>query len=160
MMGRTHIAFGMACVTGAVYAGAMPVDWLPVAGAAAAVGSLLPDIDEPESKLGRVCVPLALVIKLLVGHRTLTHSALALIAVILLPWLWLSGEMAMAVSAGVGIGYASHLLGDAMTPQGIQIAWPRPTRFSLRWFRTGSAEDHLAFFALTGALMAGVLSIV
>ncbi|KAA0677649.1 hypothetical protein DS843_22690 [Roseomonas genomospecies 6] len=154
------MAFSLACVTGAVYAGAMPVDWLPVAGAAAAVGSLLPDIDEPESKLGRVCVPLALVIKLLVGHRTLTHSALALATVILLPWIWLSGELAIAVSAGVGIGYASHLLGDAMTPQGIQLAWPQPARFSLRWFRTGSAEDHLAFFGLSAASIAAVLSMV
>ena len=42
----------------------------------AVVGGLLPDIDHPDSKIGKMISPLSDFIISVVGHRTLTHSLL------------------------------------------------------------------------------------
>ncbi|MBW0282203.1 MULTISPECIES: metal-dependent hydrolase [Shewanella] len=85
-----------------------------------AIASLLPDIDHPESKLGRRIKPISTILSLF-SHRGITHS---LWAVGLMVWLLASHQADSIASQALVIGYLSHLLGDAVTPAGIRPFWP------------------------------------
>lgn len=127
----THLAAGALCGLGYAHlAGASP--GMALAGGVA--GALLPDIDHPQSWLGRrlpfVSIPLAL----LIGHRGVTHSALALFLALLgaLAFASLSGAsggLAAAFAGAICAGYASHLAIDWLTPAGIPFLWPKLTRY-------------------------------
>ncbi|MEW5763229.1 MAG: metal-dependent hydrolase [Bacillota bacterium] len=70
MTGYTHAAAG--AFAGAL-AGKLTGD--PIAGlAVGAVAALLPDIDHPGSLAGRRLRPLAVLLELFAGHRTVTHT--------------------------------------------------------------------------------------
>jgi len=145
MMAGSHIAVGAAlwAVT-ARLSGLEAIE--PQALAAAALGALLPDIDHPQSWAGRkmrlVSVPLALV----VGHRGITHSALAILGCALLLMILGTGWLA----APVVVGYLSHLLADGLTPSGVPLLWPSKRRFTLNLCRTGSVIE----IALVAAIIA------
>jgi membrane-bound metal-dependent hydrolase YbcI (DUF457 family) len=100
---------------------------------AVAVAANLADVDTAYSHIGRLLYPLARLIERRFGHRTVTHSLLAvglLTAVshalgggffFSLPWLW----------PWVPVAYASHLLVDMIAggKTGVPLLWPNPTRF-------------------------------
>jgi len=149
MMFGTHLVFGTVLYTGAAAALTLPTG--PEALGAAAIGSLLPDIDHPKSYFGQrfriVSVPLAG----LVGHRGVTHSALAVLVCALFA-AGVVGGTPVVVTA-LALGYLSHLVGDWMTTTGIPLLWPRRTRYKAPvTFRTGSAAETLLFVALTATL--------
>lgn len=153
MMAGSHIVVGAAlwAVTAKV-AGQPPGE--PQALAAAALGALLPDIDHPNSWAGRkmrvVSVPLSLV----VGHRGVTHSLVAVAGAIALLAVMGTGWMA----APVVIGYLSHLMADALTPSGVPLLWPARRRFTLNLCETGSVVEMglVAAIAAGGGWAAGV----
>ncbi len=105
--------------------------------ALAVLGSMLPDIDHPGSLVGRKLRVVSVPLSLLVGHRGITHSLLAvlaclgLLAVMGLGWL----------AAPVAVGYLSHLLADALTPSGVPLLWPNRRRFTLDLLETGSLTE-------------------
>ncbi|HSV28266.1 MAG TPA: metal-dependent hydrolase [Candidatus Omnitrophota bacterium] len=146
MMAGSHVVMGAALwAVSAKLAGAPPAE--PQALAAAAFGALLPDIDHPQSWAGRkmrvVSVPLALV----VGHRGITHSALAV-----------AGCLAVLVVMGMGwvaapvvLGYLSHLLADGLTPSGVPLLWPSRRRFTLNLCRTGGVAEIAIVAAVAAA---------
>ena len=144
MMAITHTALGVLTYAGAVaLTGGKPE---AAAFGAAALGSLLPDVDTPSSRIGWVLWPLARWIEGRFGHRTITHSfvgiglcALLFAPALLFP-LWRSLYLALLV------GYAMHLMGDAVTKSGVPLAWPRREQFVFpgnRDFRlrTGSGAE-------------------
>lgn len=108
----------------------------PLVSGAVVVGSLLPDIDHPGSKLGRR-VPIISHIMYLFGHRGITHSLLFVLILALL------GEFVSPVFYGLAIGSAVHIAGDMLTPSGVPFFWPHKRRYSLLGFRTGGIVDHL-----------------
>lgn len=145
MMAHSHILFGVASWWGYCAATGHPAT--AAASALAGVGALLPDLDHPQSALGRrvpfVSVPLAR----LVGHRGVTHSLLATLAVAAALWRW-SGQGADVI-APLCVGYLSHLGGDMLTPSGVPLLWPARRSFSLNLFRTGSPWETLVVGVLT-----------
>ena len=75
----THVAFASVLyLGGATLFGYRPdlIGWL-----LAAVASLLPDIDLPPSKIGRLFWWISVPLERRFGHRTLTHSLIVLSAV-------------------------------------------------------------------------------
>ncbi|MFO1420775.1 MAG: metal-dependent hydrolase [Candidatus Competibacteraceae bacterium] len=99
-------------------------DW--VSWALAAGASVLPDVDLPPARIGRLFWFVSVPLERRFGHRTLTHSALMLLAVALLVSpLWLAGPL--YVWAVVG-GYWSHLWLDMLNIRGIDLFWPSPLR--------------------------------
>jgi inner membrane protein len=139
MMAHSHVVFGVAIWTAstAIMGGhaSGPIDLGLVA-----IGSLLPDIDHPSSWFGRRLPFISWPLAALVGHRGVTHSALAFAGWVAAIWacgstLWL-GPLA--------IGYLSHLLGDCLTPSGIPLLWPSRRRFRVALFRTNSLAEHLS----------------
>ncbi|HEV2651706.1 MAG TPA: metal-dependent hydrolase [Rhizomicrobium sp.] len=147
MMAHSHVVFGLSLWTiGAELAGVPALE--PAAIALTAAGALLPDIDHPGSWFGRRLLFISLPLALIVGHRGVTHSLIAVAAGIgALLYYGLDGYAAPLV-----VGYLSHLLGDAFTPSGVPLLWPLKPRFSLNLMRTNSLVEHIGAAALTMTL--------
>ncbi len=116
----THIAFASVLyLGGATLFGYKPnwASWL-----IAAASSLLPDMDLPPSKIGRLFWFLSVPLERRFGHRTLTHSLLMLgiVAVVSYPLTWLQPLYWGCV---VG-GYGSHLWMDMLNVRGVDLFWP------------------------------------
>ncbi len=127
MTGRTHLYAGVAASAYLLLHAGAPLTAFPGALAAAAVGALLPDIDEPHSRAAHA-VPIAGAVagealKHSVGHRTATHSLLALALLYFgVHALW--PQVPRLVLLSGALGFASHLLLDALTPEGVDLLWP------------------------------------
>jgi membrane-bound metal-dependent hydrolase YbcI (DUF457 family) len=161
---------------------------LPVALAVVAFGSLLPDIDHPDSSLANekvigipIFLPFAWIIGKIFGHRGVTHSLLAVAALIalgnlsLVPWtvfdievLRIAGELLGLVWTDLNLGwlivwgYVAHLASDALTRAGIPLFWPLDSRFGLPpirklRFTTDTWPEYLVVFALAVACCANAL---
>ncbi|HLO77719.1 MAG TPA: metal-dependent hydrolase [Magnetospirillum sp.] len=153
MMAGSHIVVGAALwAVSAKLAGGHPAD--PQALAAAALGSLLPDIDHPQSWAGRKLRPISVPLSMLVGHRGVTHSAIAVLgglaALLLMGMGWMAAPLV--------IGYLSHLVADGLTPSGVPLLWPSRRRFTLNLCETGSLVEIalVAGIAALGGWAAGV----
>jgi inner membrane protein len=83
--------------------------------------SALPDLDTPKSAVGKRIRPVSTIIKFLIGHRTFIHSI----------WPWailflLVYPFSKEVAFGIGVGYGTHLILDALTRSGVQPFHPIP----------------------------------
>jgi inner membrane protein len=144
MMVKSHVVLGLAA-----WVAAAPALHLarfdPAYLGLAVVGSLLPDMDHPKSWVGRRTRPVSTAIASALGHRGITHSAIAVVALVTV--LSYAGYRRGAVAA-LAVGYLSHLAADLLTPQGLRLAWPLPGTWALPLCRTGSAREGLVVFAL------------
>lgn len=137
MMAKSHVAIGLA--SWIVAAPLLHLSLFDPSSLALAVGgSLLPDIDHPQSWVGRRSRPISTVVSSMLGHRGITHSA---IAVIVLVSLLLYGGYSRAISSALAVGYLSHLATDMLTPRGLRLAWPLRKTWSLPLCHTGSAAE-------------------
>ena len=73
----THVAFASVLYLGGATLFGYQPDW--VSWALAAGASLLPDVDLPPAKIGRLFWFVSVPLERRFGHRTLTHSALMLL---------------------------------------------------------------------------------
>ncbi|MBU4240777.1 MAG: metal-dependent hydrolase, partial [Actinobacteria bacterium] len=162
MLGHTHVAIAATTTAGAMLiSGASFTESLPVI-AVAGLCALIPDIDEPNSKVGRKLLIISHIIKKLAGHRGATHSiyvAIIFSAITFTVGLAVWGTPALPYCLAAAWGYASHIYaGDAFTVSG--VPWPGKAqnvgiprnRFN-RKFKTGSAKETVLFTLLvvTGA---------
>ncbi len=101
----------------------------------------LADVDKPGSTMAKVLFPLSALLRLLkVKHRTVTHSLLflLLLVVIAMPlsplyfWVFI-------------LSYASHSFIDLFNDRGVQLFWPIPFKIRLlpKWIAidTGSVSE-------------------
>jgi inner membrane protein len=148
MMARSHVVVGLAA-----WVAAAPLLHVsataPVGLGLAVAGALLPDVDHPKSWVGRRTRPISTAIAATLGHRGVTHSALAVLGLSLL--LLHAGYRLGDVSA-LAVGYLSHLAADMLTPQGLRLAWPLRRTWGIPLCRTGSAMEP----AIVLVLMAGL----
>lgn len=115
----------------------------PAAVAGLLIGSVLPDIDETRSWLGRRIPVLSTLVKMLFGHRGLTHSGLVLL---------LMGVGMMSVQSeffqALFIGVILHIAADFFSAGGIPLLYPfSRKRSQIALYRTGSWSEHLIFAA-------------
>lgn len=147
MRGGTH------ALAGALIGAALTIDTasvVPIAAAiaAGALGALAPDLDHPQAALSRRIGILALPFRL-VKHRGILHSGVAAAIAI--------GAAALVVSVyatAAALGYASHLVLDGMTVQGIPLFWPSGRRFRLLPLTTGGIGELIVLLGLLGAFVA------
>jgi len=142
MTGRTHDAIAFASLV--TIAALNPPANLNVATATAAIvgniiGATLPDIDQSTNRLwdflpgrdylGKLLRPLFL------GHRNLTHSLLGVFLVyhglgFILPRILNPVYVEIdVIYISMMIGYVSHLVGDAITKEGLPLLFPFGWRF-------------------------------
>lgn len=145
MLGIAHVVFNTAV--------AVSLNMTVQQATGVAVGSLLPDLDTPQSTASRF-IPGGQIGKIVLGgfllfagtqskdvgrmalltglvllasaflpHRTVTHSLLGLGVISLL-----ASQIVPSYWVYVAMGYAMHLAEDMLTPAGIPILWPIPLR--------------------------------
>lgn len=116
--------------------------------AAATFASILPDVDHPKSMLGRILLPVSLLLNATVGHRTLTHSLAGFSIAIILAYLTtISLGLSAAAYVAFTLGYASHILADMLNDAGVALMYPfEKRRYSIlprRWgIKTESQSEH------------------
>ncbi|MEK8022877.1 MAG: metal-dependent hydrolase [Candidatus Hydrogenedentota bacterium] len=128
MTSITHIPFGLLTAEFACSSFEFEMDGTALA--LAAIGSLLPDIDHPRSTIGFLFyftgIPQFLERKL--GHRTVTHSWVFLVACLFLfiP-LWIGWGLLYYLAAWFGV--LSHILIDMANIPGVPLFWPHRARW-------------------------------
>lgn len=94
------------------------------------IGSILSDIDSPNSYIGRKFKLLSHLIHSLFGHRTITHSllfAISIYVIIDLLSIGLTGIALVTINAiniGLLLGILSHILLDSFTVFGTPFLYP------------------------------------
>jgi len=97
---------------------------------AASLAALLPDIDHPESLVGRVFLPVSKYIQRRYGHRTVTHSIFAVLAVslslspLLLMGVFLHSGKFPEWYASLVLAYSSHIFIDLFNKSGVRLFAP------------------------------------
>jgi inner membrane protein len=149
-MAGSHVVVGIAVWTlVAPHLGQPTLD--PVALGLTTFGSLLPDIDHPSSWVGRRVPVISRPLAAMIGHRGVTHSALAVLAcLIFLHWQGFS----RAVIDPLVVGYLSHLGADLLTTGGLRLAWPSRRRQAIPLCRTGSFGESVIVAGI--AICAGI----
>lgn len=118
--------------------------------------AVLPDIDNTNSPIGRLAGPLGYWINRRYGHRTITHSAFALIILTLI-----FAFCERAINGNIATtwfffwGYLSHIVLDMLTVQGVKLFYPFkkssaviPGDYRYR-FETGNLRHETLFFCVS-----------
>ncbi|MDR2151488.1 MAG: metal-dependent hydrolase [Helicobacteraceae bacterium] len=167
MIWRTHVVSSEAVALPLFYL-ATPTSeafaqYLPIVAGAVAFGAILPDIDDPRSRVGRKLLPIAIVVSMLFRHRTATHSLViwgALLFIALALWLFIPSipTTALLIAIGVTGGSMLHILGDLMTTAPVRGAL-YPVSEKLFWilprfmrFNVGSGLEQVYFLLFAIAL--------
>ncbi|MBM7094528.1 MULTISPECIES: metal-dependent hydrolase [Alteribacter] len=109
-------------------------------------GSLLPDIDEPSSFLGRRLTFISRPVKRIFGHRGITHSVLT--------WMilaYLLSPFEHPFLTGLLIGYAVHLAGDLFSSRSIPLFAPFSSfrlKMPVTYKTSGLAENIILFISV------------
>jgi len=125
------------------------------------IGALLPDLDTPDSPLGRLLPWLSRRLEGCLGHLETWHTlgANVLVALLAAPLAWL---FAGRVWYLIPLGFFSHLMLDLLGPRGVMLIWPLTrTRYAIFrgaiQSRGGRAERLLvAGLAIVGLMLAAV----
>lgn len=150
MTARGHILLATATIGAINYALHLNIDAYFLGGVI--LGSILPDLDEPQSLIGRKLGIIAYILRFLgLEHRTLSHSILFslifLIPAILFPYPFNS------VLLGIGVGIILHCIGDMLTKSGLKyFLYPYQVELHLLpkelRFRTGSITEEILIIIL------------
>lgn len=144
-IGRSYIPTGT--VTSAIMSIPLVITFL--------IASVLPDIDTPNSFIGKRIPLISWPLKLIAGHRGIMHSVfIPLIGAALLFAITRATAYPLAFTAG----YLLHLLLDSLTPAGI---YPLSKIIPLRLrgpFKTGGIVDSCLFIG--SFLIIGVVFIL
>ena len=128
MTSITHIPFGL--LTAEFACSSFEYEMDGTALALAAIGSLLPDIDHPRSAIGYLfyLTGIPQFIERRLGHRTITHSWVFLLACLFLfiP-IWIGWGLLYYLAAWFGV--LSHILIDMANIPGVPLFWPHRARW-------------------------------
>lgn len=92
---------------------------------ATVAGSLIPDIDYTKSLVGKIFRPISKFLNRRFGHRTITHSLMAMFGSFLfLAFLESTFYFQTTISKIYLLGFFSHLVLDMMTVQGVPLFYP------------------------------------
>lgn len=151
MMASTHVVFGLTCWV--AFERVHGVDLLssPATLLIASCSSLLPDIDTPKSRFGRMVPFLSYPISAIFGHRGITHSLF--MVVIMMAAMLFYGHSNWFIAPLV-VGYLSHLVGDVFTNSGAPLLWPNKDKVSIPVFDTGGFVEVVVRVALVAVLVA------
>lgn len=164
MLGKTHqlggICSGLVIGTFIFPNPTAPLVWIH-GGAlliGASLGSLMPDIDHPSSKIGRKNKLASKIVSKTMGHRGWTHTLIALVLIVgglfyTLQFITTCQALYGYWTIGFSIGYLSHLILDAFTVQGIPAFKPFSKKnIAFTKFKTGDIDRFTQWLILTGTV--------
>ena len=113
----------------------------------AIISSLLPDICHAQSRIGGRFKFISIIIRLLFGHRTFTHSILFVSIIAALLYMIQTPNYYLIT---IICGLLSHVILDMLTPRGVKLLYPIPIsiKFPVQ-FKTGGLVDLSLATALT-----------
>src|SRR3989338_1177983 len=159
MSGHTHAIWGANMAWLAIFAGLLNESAILLV-ALGALGGLLPDIDASESTIHKLSYGLTAPLGILLRHRGILHSLIAVVGVGIGSALVFGAYLPLAPLV-ITSAYASHLILDAMTKMGVPLLYPFSAPF--RIFpkslspKVGGFFDHGLFiaggFSLIGFLL-------
>lgn len=160
MLGKTHLAGGLAAATVICHVSQFPIIDGLVFIAGCAVGSLIPDIDHKSSIIGKKVKPVSTVISMTTKHRTLFHwfAPYCLLAAAIHYW---RPDWDLA-TLSVLIGILTHIGLDALNPAGVPF-FPG-IKLHLAKIRTGSKLDKslgiLLSLLATGSFLYWIIGLI
>ncbi|SDC31026.1 inner membrane protein [Candidatus Frackibacter sp. WG11] len=121
----------------------------------AALGSLVPDLDQRNIKLSRKIPLLSWILKFLgIKHRGISHSILGIMITALFSLSLIRLKFInMVLVYGFLIGYLSHILMDLFNPGGVTLFWPKNKRYSLGNIKVGKVAENLLFLVISSMLV-------
>jgi membrane-bound metal-dependent hydrolase YbcI (DUF457 family) len=144
MTAPTHTAFAIFIAT--------CVDAPQGSAMACAFGSLFPDIDHPQSAIGRVLFFLSIPINDRFGHRGMVHGF-----ILWVPFLTIAMFAGNATAHWIAIGGISHILIDCFNLSGVRALSPINQKplvcFKREWrIRVGSLQEIFVFVGIIAAI--------
>lgn len=140
-MANTHLAFGL--LFALILAPLLGTSNNYVFFGIALLFALIPDIDHPQSKLGRKIFA-SKIINILFGHRGFFHAVWIPVALGILIGIWQGFVYGMAII----IGYLAHLFSDGLTKSGINLIHPIQQLRMQGFVETGGIMEWLLFIAV------------
>lgn len=152
MMGKTHVIIGIAYGTAllpALQRGDYSIEQYSLVMVGLVIGSLLPDLDHPQSTISRMIPIVGGLLSRLTRHRGILHSIMG----VTICWLVCVGLMIPAVAvtqdarlsahifAGMMIGYVLHVVADSLTKGGVRLFYPLRWTIKIPVFRTGGYRE-------------------
>lgn len=162
MMGRTHVIIGTAfgaSVLPAVANGNYTYEQYMMLVCGLVIGSLLPDLDHPQSVISRAIPIVGGIISRLTRHRGLLHSILGMVLFYLLLKIGIpvitvnqsiSAQLVGMAGAGLLVGYGLHIIADMLTKSGVRLFYPLRRTIKIPLFRTGGYRELILRIALIG----------
>jgi inner membrane protein len=117
------------------------------------LGSILPDIDEANSKINRWSGIIGKWVSFFFKHRGIFHSLLFAVLLFIIVAVYWKSYYAWALA----LGYVAHLIGDGITPMGIQIFYPFSTYKIRGPIRTGGWMEGMVFLVLVVVIIKELL---
>ena len=131
MIAWSHLVFGM--LFAIFYLDFFPVNFKFIFFSLVLLGSLLPDIDHPNSFVGKYFKPIGW----FVDHRGFFHSFSFLIILTIICYTVFPSQLFLAIP----LGYFAHLFADSLTKEGVMLVYP--FKIKIRGFiSTGSILEH------------------
>lgn len=154
MMFRTHLAFGF--LIGLLSLKILDVSHPIIFLVLVTLFSSLPDIDHPKSKIGRKFFFISWPISIIFKHRGFFHSLFPPLILFFVFYYFNLIFLAFAIA----IGYISHLLGDALTKEGINFLHPLSTFRIQGPLRTGAMIETILFALIVVADIAFIMRLL
>jgi len=142
MLAKTHLAFGF--LTFLLVMPFIKTGNLFVFIGFVLIGALLPDIDQPNSKISNKIPFVPRLISFLSKHRGVFHSIFFAVLIPGLVWFFLSPIYGTALF----IGYLSHLIIDGFTKTGINFLHPIASLHLNGFIETGSHAELIVFIGI------------
>lgn len=118
MMWYTHFVFNI--LLGVLFLEIFPIENKWIFLLLVLVFGFVPDLDHVKSKIGRGLPVFSHIINFIFGHRKFFHSIFVPIIVLIV----LSAFGASFVGLAFFVGFVSHLIGDALTKEGVNFIYP------------------------------------
>ncbi|AZP36263.1 Inner membrane protein YdjM [Candidatus Annandia adelgestsuga] len=101
------------------------------------LSSSLPDLDHPNSIIGKKFYYISKLFYKFFGHRGFTHSILSIIIFyyILNLLIFFNLYIPKYIIYSLIIGYTSHIIGDMFTYNGVPLLWPCKWKFTIFIFK-------------------------
>lgn len=151
MLAKTHMAFGF--LSALVFIPFIRTGNIFIFFALVLIGSLLPDIDNSNSKISNKILILPRILQLLTKHRGIFHSIF--LAVIIPGTLWYF--ISPIYGSALFIGYMSHLLIDGFTKVGINFLHPVANLHLSGFVETGTVAELVVFFIILAGIVIKIL---
>jgi len=147
MLGRTHLAFGF--LTALIMKNIVPTGNIFIFFSMVLLGSLLPDIDSPKSKIVNKFPWLLKPVSAVTKHRGVFHSLILAIPISALVFYFISKPYGIALF----IGYFSHLLIDGLTQEGVNFLHPFSKLHLSGFIETGKLVEHIILIGIVVAIL-------